>query len=419
MSGLVESIHSGDISESAHWGERRVEYDEHLAFLRFPGCLGAARTKMTEVQPFMSTDLSILRGGQVLIGDTWKSGTLALSGGVIAPERSSENSVDIDVGHLFLSAGFVDLQINGGWEYDLQADPTSLWDLAARLPEVGVTSFLPTLTTNGHEHLNVALDTLLDGPPAGWSGAQPVGWHLEGPWLAEEKAGAHDRARIAPPPRHLDERICPEGGVRLVTLAPEVDGAIALIGELVGRGVVVSLGHTAATADVSRSGFAAGATVGTHLFNAMGGLHHRSPGLAAALLLDDVWVGLIVDGHHVAPDLVDLAWRLAGPRLVLVSDAVAGMGIRADPVARMADGTLAGSLVGIDQCARNLVDFTGASMAEVLATTSLNPARALGLGDRGTLDVGARADLVALDSHGNVVLTIVNGEIVVDHRSLG
>lgn len=300
-----------------------------------------------------------------------------------------------------VAGGYLDLQINGGWGHHFSTDPSSIWEVGARLVEHGVTQFLPTLVSDGFPRLPEALAVLEAGPPTGWLGARPIGLHMEGPWLAPSRAGAHPRSALLPPdPSDL-------GGVdqvRLVTLAPELDGAVEVIGELVERGVVVSLGHSDTTAADAALAFDAGATMGTHLFNAMSGLNHRSPGLAAALLLDPrAFFGIIADGHHVDPAMVRLAWQTAGPRLVLVSDAVALLG-RGDEVARLADGTLAGSTIGLDRCVRNLVAFAGATMAEAAAAASTAPRSVLGL--------PPPADtFVDLDDDGVVQQTVIDGAL--------
>lgn len=299
--------------------------------------------------------------------------------------------------------GYFDLQINGGWGVHFSDDPASIWDVGAHLIRHGVTQFLPTLVSDGFDRLDDAIAVLDDGPPPGWVGAEPVGLHLEGPWLSAQRAGAHDLSAL----RSLDvSDVEGRGWIRLVTLAPELPDAPEAIDRLVRSGVVVSLGHSEATIDDAFAAFDAGASMGTHLFNAMSGLHHRSPGLAAALLLDSrSTFGLIVDGEHVAPGMVRLAWRSAPDRLVLVSDAVASLGLTDDPVATLDNGTLAGSVVAIDQCVRNLVDFCGCSLAEAACAASARPRSVLGLDPRpGTF--------VELDDNGEVVRTVIAEEVV-------
>lgn len=361
----------------------------------------------------------MLVGGSTLTPDGWTEQSVVIADGKVVDSLPNPACPVLDVGGLSLVPGFIDLQINGGWGLDLQDRPEDVWLLAAKLPSIGVTSFLPTLTTDGFATIERAVAALADGPPDGWRGADPIGWHLEGPWLAPAKAGAHDAAAMRPPPSVGASLPFTSQDVRLVTVAPELTGATDLISRLVGEGMTVSLGHTAADLPQARAGVDAGATMGTHLFNAMDGLHHRRPGLAAAMLLDDMHVGLIADGHHVLPEMVDMAWRLAGERIVLVSDAVASLGQIADPVSKLPDGTLAGAVVGLDQAVRNLMTFAGADLAQACRAASAAPARAIGLDDRGRLWSGMRADIVALDPQHRVVFAMIGGEIVSRHQGLG
>ncbi|MGI9612955.1 MAG: N-acetylglucosamine-6-phosphate deacetylase [Acidimicrobiales bacterium] len=364
----------------------------------------------------------LIYGGDVLTPAGWQEFDLNIVDGLISGGTEGPGEV-VDASGLKIVPGFIDLQINGGWGHDLQRDPASMWALAARLVEVGVTSFLPTLTTNGYSRRREALNAWRSGPPADGDlakgGADAIGWHIEGPWLAPSKHGAHSRELLQRVPDAVPEEYTPAGGVRLVTLAPELSGATSMVDGLTHQGVVVSVGHSEATADEARAAFEAGATMGTHLFNAMSGIHHRHVGLAAALLVEPVYVGMILDGFHVAADVVRLAWRLAGNRMIAVSDAVAFMGTAAaspTDAVRLYDGTLAGSSIGLDTAIRNLMTFTGCMLGEALATVTEIPATCLGLTDRGRIEVGRRADLVALDAEHRVVLTFVGGRLLYDAR---
>lgn len=284
---------------------------------------------------------------------------------------------DVDADGCYVVPGFVDLQRN--------VAPERITDVSARLPATGVTAWLPTIVTSTADVRRRALEALgtWDG-----EGASPLGLHLEGPFLSPERVGAHDPALVTAP---VDEGWSRDGGVALVTLAPEVPGAIPLVGALVARGVVVSLGHSQASAAEADAAVDAGATMVTHLFNAMAPLHHRQPGLAGVALTDErLAVGLIADGVHVDPVAVDVAWRAAGDRIVLVTDAVDGPD-------RLSDGTLAGSRLTLDQAVRNLVAFTGCPVAQALAAASIRPARVLGVEPRG---------LVVLDDMLQVVTAI-------------
>jgi N-acetylglucosamine-6-phosphate deacetylase len=213
--------------------------------------------------------------------------------------------------------------------------------------------------------------------------------------------------------------------VAVVTLAPELPGALELIGELVGRGVVVSLGHSEADEAVASAAVDAGARWVTHLFNAMDPLGHRDPGLVGVALTDDrLHVGLIADGVHVAPRVVGLAQRSLGSRLTLVTDAVGALGMPDGPqqlgsgvvdvsgdAVRLADGTLAGSNLSMDRGVRNLVAMAGCSLEAALHAASGAPAELLGDGSRGRVVAGGRADLVILDADDQVAATIVGGHV--------
>lgn len=333
-----------------------------------------------------------------------------------------------DASGLLLVPGFLELQLNGGFGLDFTADPNTIWTVAAELPRYGVTAFLPTVITSPADTVRRAQQVLADGPPAGFGGAAALGLHLEGPFLNPAKKGAHNPAYLRAPDVTAVAGWSPEAGVRLVTLAPELPGAPEVIDALVGRGVVVSAGHSLATHDQATAAFALGVRYVTHLFNAMPAIHHREPGLVAAALADPrVTVGIIPDGLHVHPALVDVVWRATGAnRLNVVTDAMAALGmppgeyvlgdydVAVDEVsARLPDGTLAGCIMSLDDILRNLTAFTGCTLGEALATVSTTPARLLGLDDhKGRIAPGYDADLVLLTPDMRVVETFVNGQSV-------
>lgn len=374
----------------------------------------------------------LLRGGEVLTPAGWQSADLRIADGLIVglDERSQRLSTGaaadvVDVHGLRIVPGFLDLQINGGWGHDFQREPDAIWKVGRRLVELGVTTFLPTLTTDGYVRRRTGLQSWREGQRGveGFPGAEPLGFHLEGPWLAPSRHGAHSRELLRPVPEEVPEDYRPADGVRLVTMAPELPHALEMAAALKAQGVVVSCGHSEASADQAAAALAGGFTMGTHLFNAMSGLHHRNVGLAAALLLHpDAFFGLIVDGEHVDRDMVQLAWRLGRRRLVAVSDAVAALGTgtsglrSAGAAQRLADGTLAGSTVGLDTTVRNLMAFADCRLDEAVAAVTENPARCLGLRDRGRIEVGRRADVVALDAEGYVRMTFARGALVWDRR---
>lgn len=332
----------------------------------------------------------------------------------------------LDATGLVLAPGFIDLQFNGAFGHDFTADPTAIWPAAAGLPRYGVASFLPTIITSPLDRVTSAQEVMADGPEPGWSGAIPLGLHLEGPFLNPKKKGAHNPSYLRRPDLGAIAGWSAENNVRLVTLAPELPGALHMVETLVGRGVVVSAGHSMATWEEATAGFAAGVRYGTHLFNAMPPLNHREPGLAGALLTDPrPVVGFINDGIHTHLSVADLVWKSLGPRLNLVTDAMAALGVPpgthrlgdfdvfVDEIScRLADGTLAGSILGMDQALRNLIDWTDCPLPQALATITTTPAELLGLGhERGRIAPGYVADLVLLTPDLRVQTTVVEGVI--------
>jgi N-acetylglucosamine-6-phosphate deacetylase len=275
---------------------------------------------------------------------------------------------------------------------------------------------------------------LRSGPAIDEIGAQPLGLHFEGPYLAPERRGAHSPAHLRAPDRDEIAHWSRDAGVAIVTLAPELPGALDMLRDLVDRGVVVSLGHSSATAGEATGAVDAGARWVTHLFNAMAPLHHRDAGLVGVALTDErLAVGLIADGLHVDPLVVAIAARSLGPRLTAVTDAVAALGmppgrwalgdveaLSGDDGVRLADGTLAGSLLSLDRAVDNLTTFAGAGLDEALTAASSAPARLLGVdGERGALAPGTWGDLVLLDRAGphlEVAATVIGG-VVVHRRS--
>jgi N-acetylglucosamine-6-phosphate deacetylase len=254
-----------------------------------------------------------------------------------------------------------------------------------------------------------------------------LGLHVEGPFLNPLKKGAHNPKYLLPPDLSLIRDWSPARCVRLVTLAPELPGALELVRELVSRGVVVSVGHTMAQSDDAHAAFASGARYATHLFNAMRPLHHQDPGVVGAVLANPMWMaGIIPDGVHVHPEVVRAVWLAKRHQLNLVSDAMGALGMPAgsyvlndfdvlvgDRDARLEDGTLAGSVLSLDQGVRNLIAYTGCPLQEALQTVTTAPARLLGIErERGALIPGLAGDLVLLDAQLMVKTTIAGGEIV-------
>ena len=316
-----------------------------------------------------------------------------------------------------LTAGMIDLQVNGVGPINLvDADDAGWSAVATTLARHGVTAFCPTAISADLATMAgfVAAVRHARDHLAGRAVAQPGGAHLEGPFLADRRAGAHPRALLRSPTSGdvagLLRAAGTDGALAMVTLAPELPGALEAIAQLVAAGVRVSIGHTDATADQVGTAAAAGATLVTHLYNAQRPLHHREPGVVGQALVDErLTLGLIADLHHVAPGALRLAFAAAGSRIAVVSDAVTAADQTAPP--RLADGTLAGAVAVLDESVRNLIGL-GLDPALVLRAVTATPARALGRADIGQVRVGCRADLVAWTADWRVARVWVGGRVV-------
>jgi N-acetylglucosamine-6-phosphate deacetylase len=315
--------------------------------------------------------------------------------------------------------GFVDLQVNGFSGVDFfEADADGYRRAGDALLETGVTAYLPTFVTASEEQLLAALREV----PASADGPRILGVHLEGPFLSPLRLGIHPAAARRDPDVELLERLLAAGPVRLMTLAPELPGAGALVETLLRHEIAVSCGHSDATAQEANAAFDAGVRTVTHLFNAMRPFRHRDPGIAgAALARDDVVVQVILDGVHLAPETAGVVWRAAEGRIALVTDAIAGacltdgayrlagleIDIR-DGVARGPSGALAGSTLTMIEAVRNLHEL-GASLAQAVSAATEVPARVLRLPAVGRLAVGLPADVVVLTDELEIDRVLVDG----------
>ena len=332
--------------------------------------------------------------------------------GVAAGETYGGVPPDVVLPSGVLVPGLVDMQINGCFGVDfVAADPAGWAEVSARLPETGVTSFVPTFITAPVPDLVAGLRRTA-ALPADLGGARVLGVHVEGPFLAPDRHGAHDPALLRDPtPEAVDALIeAAPGLLRMHTLAPERPGALAAIRRLVDAGVLVSVGHSDATAEQTEAAADAGARLVTHLFNAMRPLHHREPGVVGQGLADPrLTCGLIADLHHVAAPICRLAFAAAPGRIVLVTDAVAAAGmppgtydlggqqVSVDPLGlpRRPDGTLAGSGLRLDAAIANVV-AAGVDLRSAVDAASRLPADILGRPDLGRIEAGGTADLVWL-----------------------
>ena len=340
--------------------------------------------------------------------------------------------VEIDAHGGVVAAGFIDLQINGAGGRFLTEEPTvdAVLGMARTVARYGCTAFLPTVITSAFETMLSAVRAVHQASEQATDGARVLGVHLEGPFINPEAAGAHDAAHIRPPSVDDLDALweASGGGIKLLTLAPEMPGALDLLHAAKRYGIAVAVGHTRADYPQMMEAIDAGAGLATHLFNAMGGLTARDPGATGAVLASAKFkASLIADGYHVHPAMMDLAVRTKGVEgLVLVTDAMPPMGtditeftlygqpitVR-DGACFMADGTLAGSVLTMDRAVRNMRDLVDVSVQDALVMASANPAEVVGESRyRGTLEVGKKSDIVVMDSDLNVTATIVDGRVV-------
>ncbi|MEX0659982.1 MAG: N-acetylglucosamine-6-phosphate deacetylase [Egibacteraceae bacterium] len=323
--------------------------------------------------------------------------------------------------------GFVDLQVNGFAGTDFLAADTAGYHAAGEaLLACGVTAFQPTFVSSPTETYAAALPAAA-AAQASLQAPRLLGVHLEGPFLAPEFAGAHDPAHLVEPDVGRAQRLCEQGPVTAMTVAPERRGGLELVEHLVRRGVVVALGHSAADAATAHAAFNRGARAITHIHNAQRRWQARDPGLAGvALVRRDVVVQAVVDGVHLAPETVLAAVRLAHRRFALVTDAIEAAGMPAgryrlgdrtvdvaDGAARLAEttpagGTLAGSVLTMDAAVRNLVDL-GLPVADAVDAATRVPAGLAGRPELGTLRPGTPADVAVLDDTLHVTRTLVAG----------
>jgi len=369
-------------------------------------------------------------GGTILDEGNEFAGDVLIANGVIVDDAVAVDSGTLDATGCFVAPGFIDLQLNGAFGIDFTARPERVGEVAALLPSMGVTSFLPTVITSPPEITARAVDVidgLRDTRPDG--AARILGLHLEGPFLNPQRRGAHPPQHLRPPSIEEVRGWTRSTAVAMVTLAPELDGALDVIAELHNHGVVVCAGHTASERRELEQAVSAGLTGATHLYNAMGAMSARAPGTIGATIANEAIItGIIVDGIHVDPIMVALALRVLGPdRLALVTDAIAALGlphgsygvgetqVTVDETgAHTRDGVLAGSVLRMDDAVRNLIAFTGCSLATAAKCASTTPAALLGRSDLGRVAVGRAGDLVLLDDEANVVATVIGGVVAHD-----
>jgi N-acetylglucosamine-6-phosphate deacetylase len=370
-----------------------------------------------------------LRGGKALTPDGLVQTDVTAADGRLVLGAVDGSRV-IDVSGTTIIPGLIDLQTNGGWGHDFTSDPESIWEVGRRLPETGVTSFLPTIVSSPYAVIDEAIDVLQAGPPPGYVGAEVLGAHIEGPWISPEWRGAHNPEYLTVPDVLRAEHWAESGVVRMVTIAPELEGAEETAAKLDTAGVVVAAGHTGASYEVSTAALQGSWSAVTHLFNQMSPFRHREPGMVGAALTSSRPCGLIADGLHSHPGTLLLAWQLLGPdQLILVTDAMQATGLGSGTYLlgdrevtvghdgpRTTEGKLAGSTLTMQRAVANLATWTDATFAQAVRCATLTPATLMKVADRGAIRTGRRADMTVLDQDLEVVMTIASGMLAYERE---
>ncbi len=375
----------------------------------------------------------LLKNAKVILPDRDAMVSISIAGGKIAAiGADARGDEEIDLAGCTLLPGFIDVHIHGAVDVDvMDATAVGLQSMSDFLASQGVTSWLPTFVPGSDKNYADGVAVISEAMNSS-SGARIAGVHYEGPFVNTKQCGAlhTEYFKTYSHPEDLDFLVTPENAVRMITLAPEVQGGVELIRELKNRGWVISIGHTRADLQLLDDACAAGARHMTHFMNAMSPLHHRSPGPIAWGLSRDVTFDMIADGVHVHPFMLRLLLKIKGASgITLISDAIAAAGkgdgdyqiwgetitVRNGRTANAA-GSIAGSVISMLDAVR-LLHSLGVSYTDLARMASSNPAKLLGLDkDCGSIEVGKRADLVALDREGNVKLTVVGGRSVPNPR---
>ena len=377
---------------------------------------------------------TVIVGGSLLTPDRELPGhSLVLEDGKIVeirPNRAEKGDAIIESQGQFIAPGLIDIHVHGGEGSDtMDSTPEALAAMGRFFAAHGVTSFLATTITAPPADIRSAIDNVEDCLTQ-TGGAQVLGVHLEGPYLNAKYKGAQPEAYLRNPDPKEYETWLSADCVRLITLAPELAGALELIRLGVARGIEFAVGHSAADYETVIRAADSGLRQATHTFNGMGGLHHREPGTVGAVLSDDrIYAQVIADGVHLHPASFKILVRAKGvERTILITDAMRAAGLEdgeydlggqailvKDGVARAANGSLAGSTLTMDEAVRNAAKFAGLSFREALRMATAVPAAALGMaGKKGSLSPGADADITLFDQDFEVQKTIVGGELVYD-----
>ena len=355
-----------------------------------------------------------------------KSGFIQSIISINSTKINLENIQQIEIDkEFFVLPGFIDMHIHGSQNADvMDARESSLVTISESLFKQGVTSFLATTMTDDKNHISEVLRTITNYKKNLKNSmvANLHGVHLEGPFISSKRLGAHSRRWQTQASVELFKKwqTIAKGKIKQVTIAPEVDKNFELIRYLQKNKIIASIGHTSCSSSLATKSIAAGITNCTHLFNAMSGLSHRNTGAVSAVLFDDnITCELIVDGVHLSPEIVRLAYKIKGEdKIILVTDAMRGQGIGDGKFAlgdnqvfvvgneaRLADGTLAGSILTMQEALKNIINFTGCDIVAAAIMASTNPAKKLNLQNLGSIAVGKKANFTILNNNFKVVKT--------------
>lgn len=359
------------------------------------------------------------------------TGTITIENGLISSisDKKNQNATFQFPSHYHLIPGFIDLHVHGANGSDvMDGSFDALKNIAKTLASEGTTSFLATTMTGAFDDIEKSLETIAHFQND--EGATILGVHLEGPFVSPEKAGAQFSKYMLPPDISLLEKWqkISNNKIKMVTFAPELVQSKEWIAYLLQQKIIPALGHSVATFTEARDAIASGANYVTHLFNAMRALHQREPGLAgAALLSDEVYTEIIVDGVHLHPAIVDLIFRVKNKeKIILITDAMrakcmkdgtydlGGQSVQVTSgVATLPNGALAGSTLKMPTALKNMLQFTRTDFYGAVKMGTENPAKALGIfHQKGSIALHKDADLVVLDDNFQVVLTIREGKII-------
>ena len=324
----------------------------------------------------------------------------------------------------------IDTHVHGVMGADtMDANHEALNTMSCFLAQHGIGAFLATTVTESHKKIEAALVQVKQSIKQGVAGATLLGSYLEGPFFNAVHKGAHPETLLHAPDRKLIEKwlALAEGTLKCIALAPEYPNALEIIAWLRSINIRVMVGHTNADYQTTKAALLAGASGVVHCYNGMSGLHHRNPGVVgAALTIDNCQTEIIIDGHHVHPVAVDIAYKCCGKNLLLISDAMRATGMSdgdyqlgklkvhvQDHIVRTEDGSLAGSTLTIDRAVSNLADYANISFAQAWLHGSFYPAKALGIDDTlGSITPNKLANLVLLNDNNQIVATIINGHVV-------